>query len=269
MAHVRSSPSYQLGEVAGQHRSPERPVVVPLRTPRIDSVGHAFAAEDSGHPPRLTDVLVGAFAAGQDDEPLAEAVPGGVRPAGKDVESARMRRSRRPPGRRRSVADRTFRSCRSRRGTRRGTGTARDRVERTDRRTGGDDLDVVTRAVGTHRRHHFVADVLEELPLDPRLSPAVAFACEQHATVDAVDRIELHPAGSEQVAGTRQPDGIARSPRRRLPLSGTRAPGVPKLPQRTTVTSRSTRCEYQSSTSLFIACSRRAHDGGGSSRRHR
>src|SRR4029078_4899844 len=74
-----------------------------------------------------------------------------------------------------------------------------ERVEGTDRRTGGDDLDVVTRTVGTDRRDHFMADVLEELPLDPRLPAAVAFACEKHATVAAVHLVGLYIASTQHV----------------------------------------------------------------------
>jgi len=40
--------------------------VGPLRTPRIDSVGDAFATEDMGRAPRLTDVLPSALPRGED-----------------------------------------------------------------------------------------------------------------------------------------------------------------------------------------------------------
>ena len=77
---------------------------------------------------------------------------------------------------------------------------AGERVERADRRTGGDDLDVVdsqsARIAGTtswrmNSRnwrciHAWCA--------------AVALAGEQHPTVDAVDGVELDPAGVEQLA---------------------------------------------------------------------
>ena len=62
-----------------------------------------------------------------------------------------------------------------------------ERVEGPDRRTGGDDLDVVDSQSARIAGDHLVADELEELPLDPRLPAAVAFAGEKHPTVDAVD----------------------------------------------------------------------------------
>ena len=181
--------------------------------------------------PGLTDVLVGAFAAGQDDEPLAEALQRRFVAAGKEVE---WRGCEEVVAHRAAVeALQIERSAHADRDAEHVGEQAQrgDRVERTDRRARGDDLDVVD---SNSRRGSPATTSWRMYSKNCRwihaCRPAVAFACEQHATVDAVDRVELHPAGVEQVADTRRPDGIARSPRRRRPLSGTPAPGCRSAP---------------------------------------
>ncbi len=148
-----------------------------------------------------------------------------------EVERRRRRSSRRRPARRRTGAGRTCRSCRSpARNTSGSRHTQVNGVERPDRRPGGEQLDVVGGAVRADRRHHLVAEELEELALDPRLPPGVALAGQQRPPVDAVDRVQLDPPGVDQLASTRRRGGSARSPRRRRRRSGTRAPACRTCP---------------------------------------
>src|SRR3954454_25400936 len=64
----------ELVEVLREHRAPGRPLVRPFLTPGIDAVGHTLAAQRLRGGPRLTDVLPGALAGGEDDEPLSYGV---------------------------------------------------------------------------------------------------------------------------------------------------------------------------------------------------
>ena len=76
-------------------------------------------------------------------------------------------------------------------------------VERPDRRPGGDQLDVGRSAVGAHRGDELTGDEVEELSLEPGLVSGVALAGEDRPPVDAVDRVQLHPAGVEQLGAGR------------------------------------------------------------------
>ena len=150
--------------------------------------------------PALTDVLVGTLAARQHDEAAAQPLELVALQRRHDVQWRGLEEVVRdgtgeeaPEVERAAHADGQLEHVREQ-------ADAAERVEGADRRAGGDELDVVGVAIGADRRDDLVADELEELPLHPRLVGGVALAGEQDPAVDAVDRVQLHPPGLDQVA---------------------------------------------------------------------
>ena len=209
-------------------------------------------AQRAEHPrrhPALTDVLVGPLAARQHDEAGAQPLElvalqrrHDVQWRGRDEVVRDGTGEEAPEVERAAHADGQLEHVREQ-------ADAAQGVEGADRRAGGDELDVVGVAIGADRRDDLVSDELEELPLHPRLVGGVALAGEQDPTVDAVDRVQLHPTGLDQVAarldeeealdllavapGSREhQDGRAEGPpadHRDVPLDTRRVPGRGRL----------------------------------------
>ena len=191
----------EIVQIAGQHRPPERPVVGPVLPHESTRFGMPAAPSTLAACQDSPMSSLRPLAAGEDDEPLRKHVEVAAAELRNDVERRRRRCSPSRPGRRRTAAGRTCRSCRSRPGTRRGAGT------RTPSALNAPiDAPAVMISMSSDRQSSRIAGTTSWRMNSNHWRwihgwPAgVAFAGEHRPAVDAVERVELDAAGVDQLA---------------------------------------------------------------------